>query len=215
MAVAAHFEHAPNGKRRDARRKLALDAEGTPPSGKATAVLIHNLSETGLLLECETSLEEGETIAVDLPHAGPTEARVVWNSGRLHGCQFAEPIGKAALSAAELRSAVETRAEIAAPDQEPFDLKLQRLRAASGLSLARIAAALKVSKPTVWAWEQGRARPSRNRIPALARLLGVNPEDLGGARDTTALEALLGECRTRIAEAAGCRPANVRIMIEL
>ena len=217
MAIAAHFEETPEGQRRERepRRRLLLDTACKSVSGDAATVLIHNLSATGLLIECEAALETGEAIAIDLPQAGPTLATVVWSSGRFHGCHFARPLGKAALTAAELHGAVEGRANLAPAEEEPFAQRLQRLRAARGLSLDKLAAMLGVSKPTVWAWEQGRARPARERIESLAAALGVEPAELIPTRDTPALRALLAESRARIAEAFGTGPDNVRIMIEL
>jgi len=217
MAIAAHFEEAPQGKHkeRDPRRRLLLDSEGKSVSGGAASVLVHNLSATGLLIECETELTEGEAIAIDLPQAGPVLATVVWSSGHFHGCQFALALGEGTLSAAELRSAVEVQAPAAPVDEESFGRRLQRLRAAKGLSLDRLAATLGVSKPTVWAWEQGRARPARERIGKIAVALGVEAADLVPTRDTPALRSLISESRARIATAFGTSPANVRIMVEL
>lgn len=215
MAIAAHFEETPKGKRRTERRRLLLDAEGAPASGKATRVLIHNLSASGLLIECEAALESGEAITIDLPDVGPTEASVVWSSGRLHGCRFEQPLGKAALSAAELRSAVEGHGEFISADHEPLDRKIHRLRTARGLSLDRLAEAMGVSKPTVWAWEQGRARPTEARIEKLASALGVTAEQLVPAFDSDERRELLAQSRARIAEAFGIPQENVRIMIEL
>ena len=215
MAINAHFDDSLAGERRSERRTLLLDAESTPPSGKATQVLIHNLSATGLLIECEKTLTKGEAITIDLPETGATTALVVWSSGNLHGCAFDEPLGKAALSAAELRSAVEGSTQIVPPEHEPLALRLQRLRAERGMSLSQLATLLGVSKPTVWAWEQGRSRPAEKRIAPLAEALGVDVSDLVPAVDTPALQDLLARSRARIAEAFGCTPDNVRIMIEL
>ena len=101
MAIRAHFEPAePAGRLREPRRKLLFDAQGTPASGGTTGVLVHNISATGLLLQCDTPLEKGERIEIDLPEAGPTAARIVWASGRLFGCAFERPLSQAALSAA-------------------------------------------------------------------------------------------------------------------
>lgn len=215
MAIAAHFEEAPKGQSRDERRTLLLDAEGKTVSGGAAAVQIHNLSATGLLIECAAALDDDETIAIDLPHAGPTLARVVWSSGRLHGCQFARPLAKAILNAAELHGAVEARAGFAPEQGEPLAQRIQRLRAERGLSLDQLAGLVGVSKPTVWAWEQGRSRPAETRIAGLARALGVEAGDLIPLLDTPALRTLLAQSRERIAEAFGTSPDNVRIMIEL
>jgi transcriptional regulator with XRE-family HTH domain len=218
MTIPAHFERTSQAhKQRQPRRKLLLDAQGTPSSGEATDVLIHNISATGLLIECGAELKSGETIEVDLPQAGPTSAGIVWASGRLFGCEFDAPISEAALSAARLRSAIKDSVDLAeAPAlQEPFGNRLQRLRKARGLTLADLAAQLDVTKPTVWAWEKGRARPLDDRIDDLARALGVPSSDLVTGQDSTALQNLIARCRVEIARACGAGPDKVRIFVEL
>ncbi|NBC87946.1 MAG: helix-turn-helix domain-containing protein, partial [Alphaproteobacteria bacterium] len=93
--------------------------------------------------------------------------------------------------------------------------RLNRLRRERGLTLADIAAVLGVSKPTVWAWEKGKAKPLPERLDAIAAALGVASEELAdhGVRDAGG--ALVHECRLRIASAFGILPRNVRIMVEL
>lgn len=88
-------------ERSAARRTLRLEVP-TLSSRDATEALIHNLSETGLLLETPAGLQVGEALQVVLPHAGTTTAIVVWNRGQFFGCEFASPVSKAAVSAALL-----------------------------------------------------------------------------------------------------------------
>jgi transcriptional regulator with XRE-family HTH domain len=231
MAIWAHFQGPAvlAGKDRARRRTLQLEAHGALPSGTGTAVQVHNISASGLLLESEVALDVGEALLIDLPHVGSTAARVVWRSGGLSGCEFEIPLSRAALSAAELRSAIAgeladdqalpesaqpTVAEPAVPD-ESFGLRLQRLRKERGLTQAQVATELGVSKPTVWAWEQGRARPVESRIDALAEVLGVDRASLLAGPDLSALSELLARSREQIAAAFGTSPDNVRIMIEL
>ena len=38
----------------------------------------------------------------------------------------------------------------------------KRIREAAGLSMADVAEAIGVAEPTIWRWEQGKARPRRN-----------------------------------------------------
>ncbi|MEO6717965.1 MAG: PilZ domain-containing protein, partial [Novosphingobium sp.] len=108
MAIAAHLDQPPGAavKSRHMRRKLWLPTRGALASGRTTDVLIHNFSATGLLLESPDQLAVGEKIEIDLPHAGATVATVIWTSGQLFGCQFESLLSDAALSAAQLRSAV-------------------------------------------------------------------------------------------------------------
>lgn len=95
------------------RRRVRLAAPASD-GVRSVDVLVHNLSLTGMLVECGVPIAVGETIEIDLPEAGPTSAAVLWKSGDFHGCQFDRPIPSAAISASRLRSPVE------APD--PLDL---------------------------------------------------------------------------------------------
>ena len=218
MVIPAHFEQAAVDDRREPRGRLWLDTMGTSSSGKATDVLIHNISPTGLLIECSAGLSPGETIEIELPQAGATPAKIVWASGRLFGCQFARPVSEAALSAARLSSAVDDEMELVPPPPAPpeaFGNRLERLRKARGMTLAEVAAQLDVSKPTVWAWEKGRSRPLDDRIDDLAQTLGVPSSDLLSGQDSAAMEAVVARCRDEIARACGANPDKVRIYVEL
>ena len=93
-------------ERSAARRTLRLEVS-TSSSQDATEALIHNLSETGLLLETSAELEVGEALQVELPQAGTTTAIVVWARGSFAGCEFAKRVSKAAVSAALLRAPVQ------------------------------------------------------------------------------------------------------------
>lgn len=229
MPIAAHFREMDKdsgSKARAPRRTLFLEAQGALRDGVDTAVMVHNISATGLLLESEVALEPGETIAIDLPDAGVTAARVIWSSGPLFGCQFEHAVSPATLVAMELTSAV-TRGRLelssaassaesgGAGADESFGLRLQRLRKARRLTQAQVASAVGVSKPTVWAWEQGRARPVEARLDALAEVLGVDRAALLARPDARVMGELLTRSREQIAAAYGTSAANVRIMIEL
>lgn len=200
------------------RRTLHLEAHGATASGEATDVVIHNISLDGLLLESPVVLEPGSTIAIDLPEAGTVAASVVWTSGDLFGCRFDTPLPPAALAAAELRSLIATGLHLPARPDAPDDLptRIQRLRKERGLTLAQVAGQLGVSKPTVWAWERGRARPIEERVEALAHALGVTRGELMATGETSvAARELLARTREQIAAAFGTSAEKVRIMIEL
>ncbi len=221
MVIAAHFEDVakPGSAQREPRRRLFLEAKGALVSGHATDVLVHNVSATGLLLESAAVLAVDEVIEIDLPHAGSSQARVVWASGSLFGCQFTAPISPAALSAAQLRSIAPPQlhlAEVAdSGPRESFGARLQRLRKLRGLSMDRMAAQLGVSKPTVWAWEQGKAHPVEHRLNAIAEVLGVDRGELVPSTFYPALDELLARSRDEIATALGIPPEKIRIMIDL
>lgn len=236
MPIEAHFEVNPEtvalagDRTRAPRRKLMLETQGASSSGTEMPVLIHNFSESGLLLESATALAVGETIELDLPEAAQTPARVIWASGNLYGCAFDRVLPKSALSAAQLRSAVlpgialgeqsavSTEATGNAPAAiggESLGERLHRLRKERGLTQGELAARLGVSKPTVWAWEQGRARPIEERLDAIARELGVGIADLRPGRTVAGLPELIARCREQIAAAVETTPDKIRIMIEL
>ena len=222
MPIAAHFEPAPHSDdpRRSVRHTLRLEASGSTADGKHAQVTVHNISASGVLLETAAVLDVGETFAIDLPEAGERRAIVSWASAAFYGCQFEEPLSPAQVAAAQLRGTVAEgprvlRAALIAFDDD-FGHRLQRLRKQRGMTLAQVAERLGVSKPTVWAWEQGRSRPVGNRIDPLAEALGVTRTELyPDADDQSLLHELLVRVRAEIAEAAGASPDKIRISIEL
>ncbi|MFW5633869.1 MAG: helix-turn-helix domain-containing protein [Erythrobacter sp.] len=233
MPLKAHIEQASGDgpstgrdrQRSQPRRAMRLETSGALPGGLEANVTIHNLSAAGLLLETDLSLAEGDTLAIDLPERGSVDAVIVWQSGRLFGCAFEETLPRAALAAAQLRGAgpesggSQGEARPAAPlplaHGEPFGMRLNRLRRERGLTLAEVAAVLGVSKPTVWAWEKGKAKPLPERLESIAAALGVSSEELADRAGRDAGAEVVQECRLRIASAFGTLPRNVRIMIEL
>jgi len=229
MAIKAHLDNSvTNDSNRAApRRAVLLETSGFAPSAPDNAaeanVTIHNISAAGLLLETDLTLREGETFAIDLPEAGVVTAVIVWRSDRLYGCAFEQALSAAALAATQLQgfapSAPTTRN--GAPLRgvgggEALGPRLNRLRREAGLTLADVATVLGVSKPTVWAWEKGKARPLPERLEAIAGALGVPSETLADAPGPQGPSAaVVEECRIRIAEACGTTPASVKIMIEM
>lgn len=123
-----------------ARRELRL---GVPASSvRDTArVLIRNLSETGLMMETAARLAVGDAVIIDLPEAGPTQARIVWNRQSSYGCEFAAPVSKGAVSAALLLTPFAQPASAPEADWEPaarpfprYDLPEARKPEAGGLA---------------------------------------------------------------------------------
>lgn len=207
--------------RRSARRVLRLRAQAALPGGGTGNVTIHNGSTSGLLIETALPLEIGDEFQVDLPEAGEVTAVVAWSSGKLFGCRFEREISQAALSAAQLRS--DTLLPRPGADSPAnwgtsgtgLGRKIERARKARGLTLADVAAALEVSKPTVWAWEKGKARPIGERLPGLAEVLCVDPSELAGTESLAGLTDILADARIAIASACGVEPHKVRIMLDL
>ena len=129
MSLRAQLEIEPEaGERRSSpRRKLRLEAEGVSASAAQTQVVIHDLSEDGLLVESPIALEQGETLEVVLPEAGTAQATVAWSSGRYFGCKFNTPIATAAVSAALLRSPAPGDAKASAETVEKALIELESL----------------------------------------------------------------------------------------
>lgn len=216
MPIPAHFEDLPKDPQRPraARRQLRLESEGSTPSGETARVLIHNVSATGMLVESTVSMAEDERIEIDLPQVGRASAHVVWMSENYYGCRFETPLPASALGALELYSPT-TTGGASGETQETFPIRMARLRKEQGLTLEALAGLVNVSKPTVWAWEQGKARPTPERIAALARHLGVDEDELRSGRDSNALAEALNHARKVVAKAFGVDPARVKVSIEL
>lgn len=224
MVIRAHLQSA-DGQRSALRRALRLDTSGRLSDGIEANVTVHNISAAGLLLETAVELEVNEQLAIDLPEAGAVDAVIVWRSQQLYGCAFEQALGTGVLAAMQLRSGPVPDFSPAFPNMPPanmavggaaFGAKLNRLRRERGLTLADVAGALGVSKPTVWAWEKGKARPLPDRLQTIADALGVGLEELHTATGMSQeANALIEDCRTQIATALNILPAAVRIMIEL
>lgn len=220
--IRAHLEpSALIEGRRQPRRALRLETSGVMPSGLEANVTLHNISAAGLLLETRLPLAVGEVLAIDLPDLGPVGAEIVWQSGQLFGCAFEQALGEAQLAAAELRAGPALLPHGHAPASpkpglgDSLGVRLNRLRRERGLTLAQVADALGVSKPTVWAWEKGKARPLPERLSAIADVLGVAESELSEAHANGEGSALIEECRLRIATNFGTEAKNIRIMVEL
>jgi transcriptional regulator with XRE-family HTH domain len=226
MAISAYLDALADGrKRRTARRRLHLSAQGVRAKGTDIKVLIHNISLSGMLIECDAALAVDDRIEVDLPHAGSVATRIVWASGKLFGCQFEKTISTAAVSAAQLQSTavgddvdpvLTSPGEFAIVSSDArFGASLKRLRTAKGLSQAHVAAELGVSAPSISGWESGRARPKHDRLASLAALLGVPVAQLLVDLSTDPAEELISQGREKIARATGASPDKIRIFIEV
>ena len=89
-------------KRNFRRHRLILEVEARDSSPTSGTVTVYDISNTGLLIETNSSLSIGEMIEVQLPLAGFRTAEIVWTSGKLVGCKFPQALTKGAVSAARL-----------------------------------------------------------------------------------------------------------------
>ena len=113
MKVQAQLEQSKDRRRGSQRRKLSL---GVSLGAGGDPVIIRDFSSHGMLIESAAKLPLFDRIEIDLPEAGKTSAFIVWNSGRYYGCEFTEPLSKASVSAALLRSQPKTNAS---PAEQP------------------------------------------------------------------------------------------------
>ena len=100
--------------------------------------------------------------------------------------------------------------------------KIVALRSTRKLSRKKLADAVGVSVPTLWAWATGRKKPRPVNLAALAQAFAVSEGELvagGGRADAAdALDDLKGyveEVRRSIADLARVDPEKVRISIDL
>lgn len=214
-----------NQRRARGRRALRLLVAGRAGEG-TVLVTVLNLSVTGMLVEADARLGEGEEFTCELPHAGQRRARVIWCSGKLAGCSFDVPISDAAVSAALLLGG---RTEAAAGDQPApfqasadFPARLRELRQARGLSLEDLATMLDISKQTVWYWEKGRNLPSPAHLLRLNQVMAgdyaamarSDADRIGepAAHDED-LPALLARMKAELARAVGRTAQDIEITI--
>lgn len=85
------------------RRALALNGR-VLAGGQVLEAVIHNLSSTGMLIETSTDLAGETGLDIEIPEAGTVRAEIAWQSETFFGCQFVQPLSRAAVSAALLRS---------------------------------------------------------------------------------------------------------------
>ncbi len=102
-ALQARFANTADQRASD-RRILRLEARAATLAGEG-GIEVHNLSPTGMLMECATALPADCALEVELPGGSTHRAQVVWADEGLFGCRFERPLTKAQLSAALLRSA--------------------------------------------------------------------------------------------------------------
>ncbi len=103
------IERQPNDdraeKRYAPRKPVALTLRAWI-AGAEREITVRDLSHTGFLVETTPPLTLNQTIALELPHEGRKDAKVVWAGDSLAGCTFEGTISKASVSAALLKSEV-------------------------------------------------------------------------------------------------------------
>ena len=119
-------------KRRRRRHQLLLEVEARGTESVPGTVIVHDISDTGILIETDARLKVGEMIEVNLPQAGLMVAEIVWIGGEIYGCRFTREISPAAVSAARLGG----RFTLSRANDVPQDAVVTRAPYDAGNSLA-------------------------------------------------------------------------------
>lgn len=224
----------PNDGRSEQRRRLYLSSSAAQANGSRAADIL-DLSASGLLISTGAELDLDEPVTVVLADGAEHRAQIMWHTGRLYGCRFDHPLSQAELGSNLLR-AHPPRALPPASDEAPGGAsetmgdRLRRLRMASPHTMTELARLAGVTKPTLWKWETGKARPRHDALVRISDVLGVAEAELlygrgpgyraGAGRETPPapaegkLAVIVQQARHEIAEAAGVDPAQVAISID-
>lgn len=207
-------------RRRKPRLVLRLNT-GVGQSGRAFDAEIMNLSHSGMLVKTQATLAFDAPLEVVLPKVGPTVAKVVWFDDQLYGCSFSTPLTPEQLDAAN--EAASDPDETHGVDHATLGARIRHLRNRRGMTMRGLAAAVGVSKPTLWKWESDQVRPRHKTMQRLADELGVSelelvygtpdlgePEEIGQG----SLAEIVRDAKKRIAEAAGVDEAKVDVSID-
>jgi len=77
------------------RASVLLVAEVRAAGAPAKRVVVRNISATGLMVEMETRLRQGDWVSVNLGNLGWTDGTVAWKVGNRFGVMFDEQIDPA------------------------------------------------------------------------------------------------------------------------
>ena len=96
--------------------------------------------------------------------------------------------------------------------------RIRNARKAKGWTLDQLAQTLKVSRVSVWSWENGKTRPRPSRVADVAAVLDLPVSQLVDDHLITQQPAahpsdLVLECQIRIAEGLGVQPQDVEIKV--
>jgi DNA-binding transcriptional regulator YiaG len=208
------------------RYPLVLHAIASFPDGDRSEVTILDISETGSLIAIDRELQVGQELEIFLDTA-PGDAicgQLAWCGDGIYGCQFVNPLSKLVLSAARLRGQpAEPGARRAPSSVDLSPSAIAGARRACGYSATEMAQALGVSRPTLWAWETGKSRPSGTNAKIVRDFMvrvGFTPPSRSGttedsqSADRGRLESIIPRYRQDLASEIGIPEQRVRISIE-
>ncbi len=78
--------------RSEPRDEVHYRARAHDAAGRATTMLVVNISPGGLMARCDDGHEPGAVVRVTVPVLGQVAGRVRWSLGGRIGCQFDRPI---------------------------------------------------------------------------------------------------------------------------
>jgi len=120
----------------------------THPAG-SVAIVVRDLSTTGLLFESQAPSAIGERLRIELPQAVSAAAKIVWQNACSYGCELEASLSRGAVSAALLKGEPQARLDeqsggAGAADRWPKPTRLGLIVGGSALLWAMIALAVGV-----------------------------------------------------------------------
>lgn len=74
------------------RGDVAIAADIRAQGGQRNKVKVVDISQTGFRMECLTFISDRQTIFLTIPSFQQMEARIVWQTEWMYGCEFARPL---------------------------------------------------------------------------------------------------------------------------
>lgn len=78
--------------RETCRGDVAITADIRAFGGNKTRVKVIDLSQTGFRMESLSLISDSQAIFLTIPSFGQMEARIIWQTEWMYGCQFARPL---------------------------------------------------------------------------------------------------------------------------
>ena len=214
-------------KSRSSRRyTLQLPISIISGEGPTLPGSILNLSREGCLLSTLEYLLPGQSVNMQIAPRGehPIEASVAWSSDTLYGCTFVTPLSEAHLSDI-LRVNAVSPTEFTSSESVLAKLPeaLLAARQASGYTTTELARHLGVSRPTLWAWESGRATPSHENQQSVLDFLRRSQFPTLETRESTVapdngvdvlFQETIAASRRDLAHKLGLEEDQIRILIK-
>jgi PilZ domain len=92
------YEDAAQEDRSAPRIKLNIPASMRPSGSSGFAVIVKDLSLSGVACEALTGMGAGTRVWLTLPGLAALQAKIVWNDGTMVGCEFDSLLNPAVLS---------------------------------------------------------------------------------------------------------------------